>query len=85
MSISLVWDLVSPSSDFCGEESQIWEKWAALTQRMVNSCVEIWRAVEDVLCNDSPEGHLPQEIDDVDAIDTKDVLSYSFRAVHESR
>jgi hypothetical protein len=38
-----------------------------------------------VLCNDSPEGHLPQDLDEIDVVDTKDVLSYSFRAVHESR
>jgi hypothetical protein len=42
-------------------------------------------AVEEILCNDSPEGHLPQDFDDVHVIDTKDVLSYSFRAIHESR
>lgn len=38
-----------------------------------------------MLCNDSPEGHLPDDLDEVDTVDTKDVLSYSFRAVHESR
>jgi hypothetical protein len=52
---------------------------------MLESCKRIWNAVRDVLCNDSPEGYLPQDIDEVDAIDTKDVLSYSFRAIHESR
>jgi hypothetical protein len=41
--------------------------------------------VKDILCNDSPEGHLPQDLDEGDVIDTKDLLSYSFRAVHESR
>jgi hypothetical protein len=52
---------------------------------MVRACLGIWEAVRDVLCNDSPEGHLPQELDELDVIDTKDILSYSFRAVHESR
>lgn len=41
--------------------------------------------MNEVLCNDSPEGHLPLDIEDGDSIDTKDVLSYSFRAIHESR
>lgn len=45
----------------------------------------IWSAVEHVLCDDSPEGHLPEEMEDIDGLDTKDLLSYSFRAVHESR
>lgn len=38
-----------------------------------------------VLCSESPEGHLPEDVDDNEAFDTKDILSYSFRAVHESR
>ncbi|KAM7191443.1 thyroid adenoma-associated protein [Rhypophila sp. PSN 637] len=44
----------------------------------------IWSAVEHVLCDDSPEGHLPEEMEEIDGLDTKDLLSYSFRAVHES-
>lgn len=52
---------------------------------MVSLASRIWTVVKEVLCNDSPEGNLPNGIDEVDTIDTKDVLSYSFRAVHESR
>jgi hypothetical protein len=60
-------------------------QWNRLQLRMYQYCRRIWNTVSDVLCNDSPEGHLPQELDEVETIDTKDVLSYSFRAVHESR
>jgi hypothetical protein len=28
---------------------------------------------------------LPEELEDIEGLDTKDLLSYSFRAVHESR
>jgi hypothetical protein len=59
--------------------------WTGVQERMVNCCSRIWAAVKDILCNDSPEGHLPLDIDEVDTVDTKDVLSYSFRAIHESR
>jgi len=45
----------------------------------------IWVAVKHVLCDDSPEGHLPEEMEEIEGLDTKDLLSYSFRAVHESR
>jgi Putative death-receptor fusion protein (DUF2428) len=48
-------------------------------------CSRIWNQVKDVLCNDSPEGHLPHGLDDIDSVDTKDILSYSFRAIDESR
>ncbi|GAB0131934.1 hypothetical protein EsDP_00000387 [Epichloe bromicola] len=55
-----------------------------LQLNIVSSCERAWRAVRDILCDDSPEGHLPQELEEVDRLDTKDLLSYSFRAVHES-
>jgi hypothetical protein len=57
----------------------------SLQLRVVHTCTRIWDVVKDILCNDSPEGHLPHDLEDGDIIDTKDVLSYSFRAVHESR
>jgi hypothetical protein len=86
---SFVWNTVDHTNDFqehlSQEECSISETFNNLQERMVSSCSRIWEAVKDVLCNDSPEGHLPQDIDDIDTIDTKDVLSYSFRAIHESR
>ncbi len=55
-------------------------------QRRAFFCArQIWMTVQHVLCDDSPEGHLPEELEDVEGLDTKDLLSYSFRAVHESR
>ncbi|KAK3682638.1 putative death-receptor fusion protein-domain-containing protein [Podospora appendiculata] len=53
--------------------------------RRVFACSgRIWLAVKHVLCDDSPEGHLPEELEEVEGLDTKDLLSYSFRAIHES-
>jgi hypothetical protein len=55
-------------------------------QRRILFCArQIWLTVKHVLCDDSPEGHLPEELEDIEGLDTKDLLSYSFRAVHESR
>ncbi|CAM1505583.1 Fc.00g112200.m01.CDS01 [Cosmosporella sp. VM-42] len=56
----------------------------SLQNRLVTCCERTWAAVCDILCDDSPEGHLPQDLEEFDGIDTKDVLSYSFRAVHEA-
>ncbi|KAI9731269.1 MAG: hypothetical protein M1818_007894 [Claussenomyces sp. TS43310] len=58
--------------------------WLSLQERIVVSCQRIWKVVRDVLCNDSPEGHLPSDLEELEVMDTKDVLSYSFRAIHES-
>jgi hypothetical protein len=55
-----------------------------LHQRIVKCSAEAWDIVKHVLCDDSPEGHLPEEMEDIEGLDTKDLLSYSFRAVHES-
>ncbi|KAK4043957.1 putative death-receptor fusion protein-domain-containing protein [Parachaetomium inaequale] len=54
-------------------------------QRRIFFCTQqIWFVVKHVLCDDSPEGHLPEELEDIEGLGTKDLLSYSFRAVHES-
>lgn len=62
-------------------------RWDGITQRLICCCEKIWERVEEVLCNDSPEGHLPRSLnlDYSEDMDTKELLSYSFRAIHESR
>ncbi|KXJ97534.1 putative death-receptor fusion protein-domain-containing protein [Microdochium bolleyi] len=59
-------------------------KFYAIQERTINCCQKIWEIVQHILCDDSPEGHLPEELEEVDGLDTKDLLSYSFRAIHES-
>ena len=70
-----------------GEEEflKVRKEWEDLQYRIIASCSNIWEAVKDILCSNSPEGHIPEDVDDIESIDTKDVLSYSFRAIHESR
>lgn len=86
MPFSFVWDSVDHLKDFVEiKDTEFRSEIESLQQRMTNCCSRIWSAVKDVLCNDSPEGHLPQDLEEGKDVDTKDVLSYSFRAVHESR
>lgn len=57
----------------------------AFQYRLGMCCINIWQIVKDTLCHDSPEGHDPSgPIGSGDA-DVKGVLSFSFRACHESR
>ncbi|RDA82626.1 hypothetical protein CP532_1220 [Ophiocordyceps camponoti-leonardi (nom. inval.)] len=56
----------------------------ALQTDIVSLCERVWKAVRDVLCYDSPEGHLPQEFEEVEGLETKSLLSFSFRAVNEA-
>lgn len=62
------------------------EKEAAMLiqERLVTCCERVWASVQQILCDDSPEGHLPDDLDDVEGLDTKDLLSYCFRAAEES-
>ena len=85
---SFVWDAINHSKDFEGTNAQDLDchgELENLQKRMAACCSRVWHAVKDILCNDSPEGYLPEDLDEVEEVDTKDVLSYSFRAIHESR
>jgi hypothetical protein len=60
--------------------------WRRLNQRIFKDCEDVWEAVKEVLCIDSPEGHASEE-DELDGLDigTKDTLSFSWRALKEAR
>ncbi|KAI1483913.1 putative death-receptor fusion protein-domain-containing protein [Daldinia eschscholtzii] len=79
-SLRYIWNSFS-SMKFSREEI---ETLAEIQDRAVTCCQRIWTTVRHVLCDDSPEGHLPEELEEVEGLDTKDLLSYSFRAIHES-
>ncbi|OHE95630.1 hypothetical protein CORC01_09062 [Colletotrichum orchidophilum] len=79
-SLRYIWQA---AADMSFSQSEI-EAMTTLQSRIVKCCQRIWAAVRDILCDDSPEGHLPQELEDLEGLDTKDLLSYSFRAIHES-
>lgn len=79
-SLCYTWQVVSELKFSNAELSKI----QALQDRLVDCCERAWSAVRDTLCDDSPEGHIPQELEEAD-VDTKSLLSYSFRAIHESR
>ncbi|KAF2734774.1 HEAT repeat protein-like protein [Polyplosphaeria fusca] len=59
-------------------------EWKNLHQRMCVCVEDLWRCVRDVLCADAPEGHVPEDLDEEASIDTKEVLSYSWRALKEA-
>ncbi|KAL1839076.1 hypothetical protein VTJ49DRAFT_1877 [Mycothermus thermophilus] len=78
--ISYIWQVLSKETY---TEKQL-ETLHHLQRRIFFCAQRIWFTVKHVLCDDSPEGHLPEELEDIEGLDTKDLLSYSFRAVHES-
>ncbi|KFY22578.1 hypothetical protein V493_06499 [Pseudogymnoascus sp. VKM F-4281 (FW-2241)] len=56
----------------------------AFQYRLGMCCINIWQIAKDTLCHDSPEGHDPSGPIGSDDADVKGVLSFSFRACHES-
>lgn len=78
--VRYMWEVLSLSR-YSADEL---ETMTAPQMRIVSLCSRIWDAVSYVLCDDSPEGHLPEELEEIEGLDTKGLLSYSFRAIHES-
>jgi hypothetical protein len=59
--------------------------WRQLHSDIV-ACIEsLWVCVYHVLCADAPEGHVPDELEEDASLDTKEILSYSWRALKEAR
>ncbi len=54
-------------------------------KRVFDFLEAIWVLVRDVLCDDAPEGHFPDDLDDEVDLSSRDVLSFSWRALNEAR
>lgn len=78
--IRYMWEVLAPDRY---SEAQI-ELLALPQTRIVDLCARVWDAVSHVLCDDSPEGNMPEELESTEGLDSKGLLSYSFRAIHES-
>jgi hypothetical protein len=55
-----------------------------LHQRVGRILEHVWAVVKPTLCDDAPEGHVPEDMDDAPDISTKDILSYCWRALKEA-
>ena len=52
---------------------------------MISTLSRVWHCVRPILCNDAPEGHVPEDLDPESDVNTKDILSYCWRALKEAR
>lgn len=55
-----------------------------LHSRIERLLQHVWTVVQPTLCDDAPEGHVPDEMDDMPDISTKDILSYCWRSLKEA-
>ena len=58
--------------------------YAQLHARIERLLQHVWTVVQPTLCDDAPEGHVPDEMDDMPDISTKDILSYCWRSLKEA-
>ncbi|KAJ3475139.1 hypothetical protein NLG97_g9560 [Lecanicillium saksenae] len=79
-SLCSMWQVVS---ELPLEEDDL-EAVEKLQMRLLECCQRAWASVKYILCDDSPEGHLPSELEELEGLDTKGLISYSFRSIHES-
>jgi len=63
-----------------GEE----QKFEKIFSRLELTLLHTWRSVRHLLCNDAPEGFMPEEMEDEANLTTRDVLSYAWRGLKES-
>jgi hypothetical protein len=59
-------------------------RWHVVHLNILNAIRSIWHIVKDTLCNDAPEGHVPEDLEDAADVDTKDLGSYCWRALKEA-
>lgn len=60
------------------------QKFEQILLRLKLTLLHTWRSVRHLLCNDAPEGFMPEEMDDDASLTTRDVLSYAWRGLKES-
>ncbi|KAF2638484.1 hypothetical protein P280DRAFT_551128 [Massarina eburnea CBS 473.64] len=67
--------LLLPNSQF--------SEWKSVHDDITTSFELLWICVANTLCADAPEGHVPEELEE-ESLDTKEVLSYSWRGLKEA-
>lgn len=61
------------------------DEWRAIHLRIFAAYKALWSCIWKVLCADAPEGHVPEDMEEETSIDTKEILSYSWRGLKEAR
>ncbi|KAF2434532.1 hypothetical protein EJ08DRAFT_470303 [Tothia fuscella] len=68
----------------CSGSLEEQNSWFNLHTRTINALRDVWQCVNQVLCQDAPEGHVPEDVEEDINFTTKDILSYSWRALKEA-
>ncbi|KAJ4334469.1 hypothetical protein N0V95_009156 [Ascochyta clinopodiicola] len=58
--------------------------WVQSHGDIITSFESLWAIIFNVLCADAPEGNVPDEVEESASLDTREVLSYSWRGLKEA-
>lgn len=67
------------------ESTETQRTWVEAHNELIESFESLWSIVYNVLCADAPEGNVPDEMEEAANLDTREVLSYSWRGLKEAR
>jgi hypothetical protein len=67
------------------EDAEQFARWKQIHDELLLSFEALWLCVQDALCADAPEGHVPDDLEEEMSLDTKEILSYSWRGLKEAR
>ncbi|KAI9837726.1 MAG: hypothetical protein M1819_006660 [Sarea resinae] len=85
VSLRYIFDRPDFYSFISGLDRNNFNSWKNLHYRAIGACHAVWQIVRSVLCDDAPEGHMPEDFEGGgEDISTKDLLSYSWRALKEA-
>jgi hypothetical protein len=59
--------------------------WKNVHEEVLTMIETFWNTVQHILCADAPEGLVPEDMDEDTNMDTKEILSYSWRGLKEAR
>ncbi|KAF3033882.1 hypothetical protein E8E12_002463 [Didymella heteroderae] len=70
--------------NIANEPADAHRNWVEAHNELITSFESLWSIVYNVLCADAPEGNVPDEIEEAANLDTREVLSYSWRGLKEA-
>ncbi|ODQ65359.1 hypothetical protein NADFUDRAFT_51954 [Nadsonia fulvescens var. elongata DSM 6958] len=90
--LRLIFETIDFSTYVSKDSASERDEWRTRIQRLTACIFNVWDIVKDILCHDSPEGNMPEELEsnyqpELEARygpATQVILSYSWRAVKES-
>ncbi|KAL5117570.1 hypothetical protein ACEQ8H_004463 [Pleosporales sp. CAS-2024a] len=63
---------------------EAFSQWKTAHGDLFECITNFWACIQHILCADAPEGLVPDEIEEEASLDTKEILSYSWRGVKEA-